>query len=582
MLVDRIDSIERRLQKSGHLEAEPAVDEPRLPAIPQLHYVEWSEFKNKLMGEKKTYAIEVLIGGAKYYHQRAEEERKNKQRLKENSKDRIQLIADHKSSGTLPERIRINSKPIILIMNQIDPMDRSEEPTVILRPFKPLIYHEVHIREVFQRLTTKWESVDTEETSKETVEPIPSKDAGDSETPAVSHGAVDSIPAENEDKSKATTAPNNSTASQNVNNTSNSEAETTEIHSSLAVTKHESKDTRKEETEDMMDSLEALRDLRCLIEFIDVELKPITDSYRDMTRRKVQFCDLWHLFKPGDLIYSPPGNKQGFDFVYLHRRAYPQKPNDKYHELWRVTSTSGGRPHLEESVQNFTGMGHKVRINAFIIRAYWVDFSGNRFTVPGFVFHILPFEGERDITSLQCYPLSYAPKADEVKSKCKARGEAFLDFRSFKYRYYTGRTLTCDPNGFHSSEHGYPKHAENVDSQVVVDFTEGLIAQPGWRPTAALLTIDPEDAPGELSEEYPTAYWRDSDRKALDDEVDDEIYEDEHIDNKLLEKFVESDTLLRDQNSINPTGDFVLDEDHLILLPNRVFAFLMKNRKWGK
>ena len=581
MLIDRIDSFERRLQEGGHLGDEPAADEPRLPAIPQLHYVEWSEFKNKLMGEKNTYAIEVLIGGAKYYYQRAEEERKNKQRLKDHSKDRIQLIADHKSSGMLPERIRINSKPIILIMNQIDPTDRSEGPTVILRPFKPLVYHEVHIREVFQSLITKWESADTEATSKETVKPIPSKDAGDSETPVLSDGAIESIPAESEGKGKAGTAPKNSTASENVNASSNPEPVTIEKRSSPVLPKFHSEDPR-EETEDLTDSLEALRDLRCLIEFIDVELKPITDSYREATRRKVPFCDLWHLFKPGDLLYTPLGSKQSSDTLYVNGKAFPYKPNDSFQELWRVASTSGGRPRLEDSNQTFTKMGHKIRINLFTISTYRVDFSGTRFAAPSYGFAILPFEGERDIISLQCYPLSYAPKADEVKSKCRARGEAFLDFRTFKYRYYRGRTLTCDPDGFHSSEHGYPKHAENVDSQVIVDFTEALTAQPGWRPSSTQLAVNPEDAPGELSEEYPTAYWRDSDRKALDDEIDDEIYEDEHIDNKLLEKFVESDTLLKDQYSIKPTVDLVLDEDYLILLPNRVFAFLLRNRKWGK
>ena len=583
-LMSKVDSLEKRLRESGHLKDEPAADKPRLPAIPQLHYVEWLGFKNKLAGEKKSYAIEVLIGGAKYYHQRSEEERKNKQRLKDHSNDRSQLIADHKSSASLPERIRINSKPIILIMNQIDPTNRSEGPIVILRPFKPLVYHEAHIREVFQRLITKWESADREATSKETIEPIPSKDAGDSGTPVLSNGAVDSIPAEIEDKSTTTTAPNNSTASTDVTAWSNSEPGTIAKHLSPmvpALPQLESEDAR-EETEDLTDSLEALRDLRCLIEFIDVELKPITDSYRDLTRRKVPFCDLWHLFKPGDLAYTPLGNKQGFDLIYHEGKAYPQKPNDRFQELWRVTSTAGGRPHLEESAENFVPKGHKARVNAFVVSAYWVDFNANRFVIRSFVFYILPFEGERDVTSLHFYPLRYAPKADELKSKCKARGETFCEHTTFKYRYYTGKTLTCAPDGFHSSEQGYPKHAENVDSQVVVDFSEALTAQPGWRTSGTSIALSSGDAPGEISEDYPTAYWKDSDRKVLDEEIDDEIYEDEHIDAKLLEEYSGSDSLLRDQEQTNPTGDMGLEEDHLILLPNRVFAFLMKNRKWGK
>ena len=581
ILMNRIDSFERRLQENGHLKEEPAADRPRLPAIPQLHYVEWLEFKNKLAEEDKCYAIEVLIGGAKYYHQRSEEERKNKQRLKDHSNDRSQLIAEHKSSASLPERIRINSKPIILIMNQIDPMSRSEGPTVILRPFKPLVYHEAHIREIFQRLIIKWESADSKATSKETVDSIPSKDAGDYGIPILSDGAVGPIFEESKDISKATTASSNIPASEHVIALSSPEPGTIAKPPSPALPQLEPEDAR-EETEDLTDSLEALRDLRCLIEFIDVELKPITDSYQDLTRRKIPFCDLWHLFKPGDVIYFPLGNKHNFDAISEHGKAYPQKPNDRYQELWRVAATAGGRPHLEESAANFGPKGRKARMNSFLVSAYWVDFNANRFVIRSFVFCILPFEGERDITSLHVYPLRYAPKADELKSKCKARGEAFCEFTNFKYRYYIGKTLTCAPDGACSSEQGYPKHAENVDSQVVVDFGEALTAHPGWRTFGSLVPLTSVDAPGELLEDYPTAYWKDSDRKVLDEEYDDEIYFDDHIDAKVLEKYVEGDAFLRDQEQTASSGDLVLDEEQLILLPNRVFGFLMKNRKWGK
>ena len=581
MLTNKVDSFEKRLQRSGHLKEEPAADEPRLPAIPQLHYVEWSEFKNKLAGVKETYAIEVLVGGAKYYHQRSEEERKNKQRLKDHSNDRSQLIADHKSSASLPERIRINSRPIILIMNQIDPTDRSKGPTVMLRPFKPLVYHEAHIREVIQRLMMKWASADTEAHSKETVEPTLSTESGDSGRPVVSDAAVDSIPAESGDKSKTETAPHNGPSSETVNASLSPEPGTTEERSFPALPKFDTENARVE-TEDLTDSLEAFRDLRCLIEFIDVEVKPVMDSYRGVTRRKVSFYDLWHLFKPGDLAYTPLGYKHGFDRIYIDGKAYPQKPNDRYQELWRITSTIAGRPHLEESAENFGTMGHKARVNAFMVSAYWVDFNAHKFVIRSFAILILPFEGERDITSLPIYPLRYAPKADELKSKCKARGEAFCEFSTFKYRYYTGKTLTCAPDGFHSSQQGYLKHAEIVDSQVVVDFSEALFARPGWRISGTAIEPNPADAPGELSEDYPTAYWKDSDRKVLTEEIDDEIYGDEHIEAKLFETFVESDILLRNEEQTYPTGTSFLKEDHLILLPNRVFGFLMKNRKWGK
>lgn len=611
-LLDRINSLERGLEEGGRLKDKSATDKPRLPAIPQLHYVEWSEFKNKLAGEDQIYAIEVLIGGAKYYHQRSEEERKNKQKLKDRSNDPDQAIIDHRKSASLPERIRINSKPLILIMNQTDPTNRSENPIVMLRPFKPLMYHEVRIREVFQRLSEKWGTMDLEALTDRLGKHTVGKESGDSPGPAVLDEAIASISAESEDQDKGKTAPDRLPNSEHVivmspdatvtgrhsinspstakppqsslpiANKSTEQSATMESEKSSPKAVSESKNPHKEETEDLTDSLEAFRDLRCLIELIDVELKPVADSYRDMTRQKIPFCDMWLLFKPGDLLYSPLGSKQASDNIYIDGRPYPQKPDDRFQEVFRICCTTGGRNHLEETNQNFSGLGHKGKINAFLVSTYWVDFNATRFTSRAFVFYMVPFSGERDITSLQCYPLRYVPKADEMKAKWKARGDAFREYTTFKYRYYTGKTLTCAPDGYHGSKDEYPKHAENIESQVVVDFSQALEAYPGWRTSGNNVTLGPEDAPGELSENYPTSYWKDSYRKILDEEIDDDIYDDDHIDIKLLEEYIEIDSLLRDHPQTSPAGNGALDENHLILLPNRVFAFVMKNRKWGK
>ena len=128
----------------------------------------------------------------------------------------------------------------------------------------------------------------------------------------------------------------------------------------------------------------------------------------------------------------------------------------------------------------------------------------------------------------------------------------------------------------------YPKHAENIDSQVIVDFSEAFAAHPEWRISNTTDALTPEDAPGEFSEKYPTSYWKDSYRRVLDEECDDEVYDDYHIDTKLTAKYMERDHLLREHPTtrLSPTGE--LGEDHLILLPDRVFAFVMKNRNWGK
>ena len=563
--MDKISSFERRLQENGHLEEEPAADKPRLPAIPQLHYVEWSEFKNKYIGDEQDYAIEVLVGGAKYYHQRSEEERKDKQRLKISSNDRDPPTTGHESSSRLPERIRINSEPILLILNQVDPMDRSEYPIVMLRPFKPLIYHEVRIREIFQRLVTKWGSVDKGDGTEQAVEPTSMSYVGNSTDSVVSEGDIGSLPAESEAGSKLEAVPNRLVDSDDFTVTS-----------------------PDEEADDLADSPEALRDLRCLIEFIDVELKPVADSYRNMSRQKIPFCDLWHLFKPGDLVHSPLGNTTSEFFIQNGERIQQGGSNDRYQEVWRVGHTSGGRPILEQargkhgSRERYTVAGLKCTINDFWITAGFVDFNGSSYNHQAFRFSILPFDGERDITSLQLYPLRYAPEVDELKDRLKSRGEAFREYTTFKYRYYAGKTLTCAPSGFHAPELYYPKHPENIDSQVVVDFGEAFAAHPGWRSTWHTLSRDADLALGEDAEDYPTSYWKDSARKVLDEQIEDDIYGDEHIDTKMMEDYTQCNPLLRDYMQRRSAINDALDESQLVLLPNRVFAFVMKSRKWGR
>ena len=50
---------------------------------------------------------------------------------------------------------------------------------------------------------------------------------------------------------------------------------------SMAAPKRDSKSTHHEEAEDLTDSVEALKDLCCLIEFIDLEVRPVVNSYRE-------------------------------------------------------------------------------------------------------------------------------------------------------------------------------------------------------------------------------------------------------------------------------------------------------------
>ena len=593
VLADRIDSLERKMQEAGQLMDRLALEKPRLPSpqldkdawlsvgydlegeagthgtIPQLHYVQWSDFKNKLLKAEKTYAIEVLIGGAKYYQQ-YEEERKGKQLLEDHSNDRDKPTSEKTMKlAQLPERIRINSRSIIMIMNDIDPVYNTDEPLVILRPFKHLVYYEARIRERYQSLKNRCRGAGMEASTIHAFGAPVTTIGVDRNTTAVMDVAVG--PSSTESKVQSKEAPTSATAQTNQ-------------QLSDTASEKDSENTGNEKAGNLTHSVEALKDLGCLIEFIDLELRPVLDSYRGSTRRKVCFSELWHLFKPGDFIHCPLDHTENPVYVYRSGKFQPQNRKDRIQEVMRIVCTAGGRPHLEEghAAAGPEEQLNKGTVNAFIILAYSVDFNGTHFVPTSFIFYLLPFSGEQEITSLQCHPLRYSPKADELKSKWKTRGEAFCEYTTFKYKYYTGKTLTDERGSFSRPGEEYPRYAEHIDSQVVIDFSEAFAVYPMWRPDRGNLALEADIAPGEIVEKYPTSFWSDNAWKISSRDSDDEIYNDLHVDTKMMEEYKKNDSLLSGHSQNGNAGNCGLGEDHLVLLPNRVFGFVMKNRRWGK
>ena len=167
---ERVSFLEGKIRQIEGVE-EPKRTKPgekRAPAIPALHRVEWTEFKNKWAGEKQAYAIDVLVGGAKYHYQRVQEQYKKRARLAGNAtvdesaptSQGEKAAQPTDSHNDTPERIRINSRPILAIMGEIDAEDWAPEPTIILRPFKPLVYYNKRIREACTKLERKWGTIE--------------------------------------------------------------------------------------------------------------------------------------------------------------------------------------------------------------------------------------------------------------------------------------------------------------------------------------------------------------------------------------------------------------------------------------
>ena len=83
------------------------------------------------------------------------------------------------------------------------------------------------------------------------------------------------------------------------------------------------KDQLEEEPEDPTDCVEALRHLRCLINFMDNELLPVIERIQSGKCQKVYFSDLWHLFKPGELMYAPLSSRVDNNVSILNNCRFP-------------------------------------------------------------------------------------------------------------------------------------------------------------------------------------------------------------------------------------------------------------------
>lgn len=265
LMEERVTLLESKMQKATGFEdklKEAKTPSERLPVIPELRQVTWNEFKHRTKGDKMIYAIEALAGEAKYYYQRAQE--------------RTLVPKPSTSRGSLEQRdpvfrIRINSTPVLSILADITDTDWSMKPTVLLYPFKLLARHDISIRETLKRLENTWGSRESETASKENMNNL---SANDQETinkstskPQASRTFSDKIEAE------VTPGGNSATEVIKANCKEVVSGDVPNIDGAPSDHAQE-----KVKSVDVADSPEALKDLRCLVQFMDEELAPVIEK----------------------------------------------------------------------------------------------------------------------------------------------------------------------------------------------------------------------------------------------------------------------------------------------------------------
>ena len=532
----------------------------RIPAIPELRRVTWAGFKNRIKDNQKIYAVEALLGEAKYYYQRRKQKTSMAISLNEGADEAYEKSKMTSGRGLgdqkeIVDRIRINSVPILMILGEISDQELSVEPTVHIQPFKFLVQHSRGIRNRLAVLESTWSDREAEESLslQNDKSSAGHKDKSELDTSA----DPDSIPLQ------AKISPEEAeTAGEGVSD----KGETEQLEG-----------RKRTKYEDLVDSVEALKDLRCLVQFMDQDLKDVDRYAKDDPPSRILFKDLWHLFKPGDYVYVPLQRTPTED------KASPnpsknESSDKRYQVSWRVYNTWGGRPNLTAGDDDKT-LVPKQKTNPFELRCYYIDWYTSYFPSTH-DWKIEPFLGEREVTSLEVYPWRYMKDSVKVKSLLKDRGEKFRDLTTFKYRFYKGSSLVCQPCGCAFSQDTFPSYPEQIESEVIVDFAEAFRQDPNRSPFIGGRGTNSNER--ETEDALAISVWKDDKQDELDEYRSDEIYDDSLVDKELTIDFESKDPIWKSDLGSGFTSKEGLREEDLILLPARVVAYVFRKQHFGK
>lgn len=214
-------------------------------------------------------------------------------------------------NGAHMQRVRINSQAILgHLTSLLGETERRSTPRTFMRPFKPLVYFQPKMKEILASLEEKW-------ADKEAFEDV------ESDLSVGTPEEDDLVEAEPESTAKASAS-----SSSGDDNTADDDSNQEDEKESL-----QSVDSNAEDIEFLMDGVDALRDMRCYVDFVENEVVPLYNQFNDPSVTRVRFDDLWALFRVGDLIHMPPSNES----------------TERYHELWRVYRVKSPLPNSKYS-----------------------------------------------------------------------------------------------------------------------------------------------------------------------------------------------------------------------------------------
>ncbi|KAH5346816.1 hypothetical protein HBI48_189150 [Parastagonospora nodorum] len=305
--------------------------------------------------------------------------------------------------------------------------------------------------------------------------------------------------------------------------------------------------------------------LTILHDFVKEELGDVLSTrskITDGTLQQIHFEDLWHLFEPGDMVYSTAENgsprlykvyfTSGGQSLKRARTSVEVTEIDHIRDKVRYWQPAVGQGVSEEEAvdkmlrEEGSGIG---TWTPFKVDCYSMLSDGERCGPIEKCQKIWPYEGSKEVTALAMYPLRFHPKKDELLRDMVERGRRYL-FNG-GHKSYEGKTIALTRE---DSE-------LEIQSDVYVDSYAYNQDNPLTKPILGRLLRSKQN-PAEVEETSRNTIWVQS-----GNEIDAKFSDDFMTLNRLsLEPFV--------PNEANVSSEM------LALMPHCIEGYAFQLRKW--
>ncbi|KAI4190745.1 MAG: hypothetical protein L6R41_000607 [Letrouitia leprolyta] len=329
----------------------------------------------------------------------------------------------------------------------------------------------------------------------------------------------------------------------------------------LAAQTLDTDECRHEVSEELLAQAEAITHLRILANFLKEDMKEVFAKHellRSSKAKKIAFQDMWHLFMAGDLVVAESQSSERSLELYQVSILPAADFFSSRRPVKEISTRTEGSQHLVESVYKEEAVS---AMSVFKVDVFYFDFDGQKFGPVEKRLELVSYEGEKNITDLPIYPLRFHKNADQFVAMMLARGEKFRELaipNEYPHREYNGLSV------------GEPQ--EQIDSQVIIDFALAYRKHPKNAPKFGLRSWIEDDA-RVVTEACGIPGCTDCFKDRL-------MFDDHRVDRQRTVEFIRANGALLRTISSNEDLTKNLTQNMMLLLPNRVYGFVLRSRRW--